>query len=391
MTLTTSEYREAHEEYCKRYDMVRDFSKMTADLRKAEMLIESNGVHRFKYPYISYYSVAKYLQENAGTLRAELDRIADHIHSEINANILIFYVYLTKDAELIKRLIESAKQIYDEHAPCNLESHVSFVNKMLTQPPSELQLPSTDVRDNRDRYNREQDAAAAELQDKAKERAEEPTQDYKYSRQLQDAIKLNIAFKTLQILGQVLRNFPGSLEGPLKLDITRECYLLGLRSIRALLNLAEVNIEELRQYIADLIAERTGLGDQELATKTQSAIIWLTGIFTVGTIKRVSYAVGHRDLAATYEKVLAANGDLPTRVIDVAIKLDHYDDVPERELRQVRTLVLKNRFAYLVVRDLVAEHMYLYGCDYPTLQMLGSSWNIKVTAPQFLLPRGKKT
>jgi hypothetical protein len=342
LTLTTAEYREAHEEYCKRYDMVRDFSKMTADLRNTEMLIETNGIHRFKYPYIFYYSVAKYLQENAGTLRAELNRIADHIYSEINANILIFYVYLTKDAELIKRLIESAKQIYDEHEPCNLEGHVAFVNKMLTQPPNELQLPATDVRANRDRYNREQDAAAAELQNNAKERGGEPTQDYKYSRQLQDAIKLNISFKTLQILGQVLRNFPGSLEGPLKLDITRECYLLGLRSIRALLNLAEVNIEGMRQYIAELIAERTGLGDQELASKTQSAIIWLTGIFTVGTIKRVSYAVGHRDLAATYEKLLAANGDLPTRVIDVAIKLDHYDDVPERELRQVRNLVLKN-------------------------------------------------
>jgi hypothetical protein len=49
-----------------------------------------------------------------------------------------------------------------------------------------------------------------------REQASETAQDYKYDRQLQDVVKLNIAFKTLQILGQVLRNFPGSLEGVLK-------------------------------------------------------------------------------------------------------------------------------------------------------------------------------
>jgi hypothetical protein len=388
-TLTESEFRTAHDIYCNRYDMVRDFSKMASDLRKSEMLVESNGVYRFKYPYIFYYSLAKYFQENAGSLRSDLNDIADHIYNDVNANTLIFYVYLTKDAELIKRLIESARQIYDEHEPCNLESHVEFVNKMLTQSPPPLHLSSTDVRLNRDEANRNQDAAA-ELQ-KEREQANETAQDYKYNRQLQDVVKLNIAFKTLQILGQVLRNFPGSLEGLLKLDITRESYLLGLRTIRALLSLAENNLDSMRVHIADIIAERTGLADQALADKTDSAIIWLTGAASFGTIKRVSYAVGHQDLAATYDKVVTMDGNLSNRVIDVAIKLDHYENVPEQELRKLQSLVLKNPFTFALIRDLVADHLYLYGCDFPTMQMLGSSWNIKITTPQFVLNRAKKT
>jgi len=388
-TMTESEFRAAHEVYCSRYDMVRDFSRMASDLRKAEMLVESNGIYRFKYPYIAYYSLATYFQENASSLRADLNEIADHIYNDLNANTLIFYVYLTKDAELIKRLVESARQIYDEHAPCNLESHVEFVNKMITQSPPPLHLISTDVRLNRDKANRNQDAAA-ELQNE-RERASETAQDYKYDRQLQDVIKLNIAFKTLQILGQVLRNFPGSLEGVLKLDITRESYLLGLRTIRALLNLAENNLDSLRVHIADIIAERTGLADQALADKTDSAIIWLTEAASFGTIKRVSYAVGHQDLAATYEKVVTMDGNLSNRVIDVAIKLDHYENLPEQELRKLQSLVLKNPFTFSLIRDLVADHLYLYGCDYPTMQMLGSAWNIKITTPQFVLNRAKKT
>jgi hypothetical protein len=388
-TLTESEFRTAHDVYCNRYDMVRDFSKMASDLRKSEMLVESNGIYRFKYPYIFYYSLAKYLQENASNLRSDLNDIADHIYNDVNANTLIFYVYLTKDADLIKRMIESAKQIYDEHDPCDLESHVEFVNKMITQTPPPLHLSSTDVRLNRDKANRNQDAAT-ELQQE-RQQANQTAQDYKYNRQLEDVVKINIAFKTLQILGQVLRNFPGSLEGTLKLDITRESYLLGLRTIRALLTLAENNLESMRGYIADIIAERTGLSDQALADKTESAIIWLAGAATFGTIKRVSYAVGHQDLAATYEKVVTMDGNLSNRVIDVAIKLDHYENIPERELRQLQSLVLKNPFTFALIRDLVADHLYLYGCDYPTMQMLGSAWNIKITTPQFVLNRAKKT
>jgi hypothetical protein len=121
----------------------------------------------------------------------------------------------------------------------------------------------------------------------------------------------------------------------------------------------------MRVHIAAIIAERTGLADHALADKTDFAIIWLTEAASFGTIKRVSYAVGHQDLAATYEKVVTMDGNLSNRVIDVAIKLDHYENLPEQELRKLQSLVLKNPFTFSLIRDLVGDHLYLYGCDYP--------------------------
>jgi hypothetical protein len=53
--------------------------------------------------------------------------------------------------------------------------------------------------------------------------------------------------------------------------------------------------------------------------------------------------------------------------------------------------VTDNPFAFALIRDLVGDHLYLYGCDYPTMQALGAAWNIKITAPQFVLSRAKKT
>jgi hypothetical protein len=385
--LTEQEFRAAHEKYCDRYDIVRDFSKMVSDCSTAEILVESAVGYHFKYRYIYFYFVAKYCQENSAMVRRELNEIADHIYNETNTNILIFYVYLTKDAELIRRITENSKRIYDECKPCDLEKDVTFLNTLYTQAPPPLHLMSTDVRSNREAYNRKQDEAAEQERERQAVVEEE---SYEYDRQLEDVIKINIAFKTLRILGQIIRNFPGSLDGQLKLEITEECYSVGMRTLTALLLIAERNLDSLRQYLGAMIAERTGLSDHQLADKTDKAIIWLTMAAAFGSIKRVSYAVGHQELIPTYEKVLSTHDTLATRVIDAVIKLDHDKAIPEASLKELRKRVIKNPFAYTVIRDLVADFLYFYKIDYSIMQQLGASWDIRVAAPKYLENRSKK-
>jgi hypothetical protein len=385
--LNVQEFRAAHQKYCDRYDIVRDVSQMLQAAKSAEILVESPVGYEFKYPYIFYYLVAKYCQENLTSVRNELNQIADHIYNETNANILIFYVYLTKDPELIRRITQNAKRIYDECKPCDMEEDVTFINNLYTQAPSPLHLESADVRSNREAYSRKQDEAADQQHDLAGRSDDE---SYEYDRQLEDVIKINIAFKTLRILGQIIRNFPGSLDGPLKLEITAECYALGMRTLTALLLIAERNIDNLRQYIGAMIAERTGLSDHQLADKTDKAIIWLTIAAAFGIVKRVSYAVGHQELIPTYEKVLVSNDTLATRVIDVVIKLDHDKEIPDRPLTELRKRVLKNQFTFTVLRDLVADFLYLYQLPHHVRQQLGSIWSIQVAAPKFLDNRSKK-
>jgi hypothetical protein len=384
--LTEEEMRQVHSEYCSRYDMVRDFSKMIGDLINAEVLVETNRSYRFKYPYEYYYSVAKYFQDHASSLRQELHSAVDYIYGEANANVLIFYVYLTKDDELIRHIIANAQQIYRSYSPCNMESDVEFLNKLAKTTPPPLLLECGNSSENHDEHNRRHDEAEAHSTPLANEEL-----DIKYDEQLQPLIKITFAFKTLQILGQVLRNFTGSLEGPLKLEITKECYSLGMRTLSAILAVSSSDIDGMRQYLGSLIAERSGITDtKKLASRTDEAIVWLGTAIGFGAVKRVSYAVGHSDLTTTYQKVLQSDGSLSTQMIDAVIKLDHFDRVPEKELEAIEPKVRKNHFAYTVMRDVVADHLYLYNHDFPIMQKLGAKWEISVSAPKFLTNRSKK-
>jgi hypothetical protein len=163
-----------------------------------------------------------------------------------------------------------------------------------------------------------------------------------------------------------------------------------MRTLTALLLIAERNLDNLRQYIGAMIAERTGLSDVQLADKTDKAIIWLTIAAAFGSVKRISYAVGHQDLFPTFEKVLLKNDNLATRVIDTVIKLDHDISVPEDALKGLSKRVAKNPFVYTVIRDLVADFLYFYKIEFPIMQRLGAQWDIKVAAAKYLENRSKK-
>jgi hypothetical protein len=87
---------------------------------------------------------------------------------------------------------------------------------------------------------------------------------------------------------------------------------------------------------------------------------------------------------------LEQNSDLATEIIDAAIKLDHFDRAPEKELKKLQGKVKNNYLASEILRDLVAEYMYLYSVDYKTMQTLGAMWNIKVSIPALISNRSKK-
>jgi predicted MPP superfamily phosphohydrolase len=384
--LNEEEIRAEHDAYCDRFDMVRDFTKMMADLLRAEVLVEEGNVYRFKYPFELYYSAAKYFQINAGALRSELFFISDHIYGERNANVLIFYVYLTKDDSLIGHIIENAKRIFGNYKECDMEGDVEFMNQLSSATPAPLELEIGDAGDRRDEFNKKRDAA--------KERNEPldlEDDEVIYNDQLQILTKILIAIKTLQILGQILRNFTASLEGPLKLDMTRECYSLGLRTITAILSCCQNDIPALRRYFGSLISERTGITDpKKLASRIEEVIVWMGTASAAGMVKRVSYAAGHVDLTRTYRRVLESDERLSIRIIDAAIRLDHFQHPPEDELDELSKRVRKNGFAFTVIRELVGEYIYFFGRHFPALQRIGAQWGIAVSTPSLLGNRSKK-
>ena len=110
-------------------------------------------------------------------------------------------------------------------------------------------------------------------------------------------------------------------------------------------------------------------------------------MWAYGMIRKISYSVGHEELGETYDKVLALNpGNAAVRMVDLAVKLEHMATVPEYEIFSLRDKLVGNLFTYQVLRQLIADFLYLHRVEFRTLQRLGGLFKIEgVTSAEFLL------
>jgi hypothetical protein len=392
-SLTAVDAQRLAEDYFQGYGIRLDSHTLLQNLEQAKLLSVSGGNYSFRYRYLYYFFVAKSFQEalrdpsSEASARNELKVMADRVNYEEYANILLFVIYLTKDVDLIQHMLTNAETIYGKYQPCDFEGDVEFINRLYKEPPKVI-LPATDLRENLEEYRRRLDEAA---------QSEEETQTHeddkvKYDEQLGELVKLNIALKTLRLIGQVLRNFPGSLPRKLKARITETCYQLGLRTLNAVFKIAETNFEDFRSYIAQLIKEHRSFDtDRELEESTDKEILWLSRRCGFAMIKRISYAVGLEILESIYKDVLQQeSGKVSVSLIDLSVKLDHFKGFPERDIERMNDRLQKNYFAGATLRDLVANHLYLFPVDYTIRQRMGQRLDIQTSAPKYLTRRAKK-
>ena len=110
-------------------------------------------------------------------------------------------------------------------------------------------------------------------------------------------VKFITALRHLEILGQVLKNFPGSLEASVKLEIARECFHLGLRSLSAVFEMIRLAQSDILSAMSEEIRHRhPKMTTLEIENRAKESLSGLLHVLSYGLIKRIANAVGR----ATY-------------------------------------------------------------------------------------------
>jgi hypothetical protein len=387
-SISASNLRELAAEYARSYRVRIDFEAMLADLENGRILINTAGNYSFAYRHFFQYFVARYYKDNLGrdsALKAELSEMVDHLSSDRNSTILMFILYFARDsAGVIDKLVANAGRIYQKEKPADLDSDVAFLVQIANR--DEFELPTqVDVEANR----KERRELRDRLEKSDRGNWNKGNRDYVYSDDLSDSDKFRLAMRHIELLGQVIRNFPGSLPGADKLHILKATYLLGLRVLRALMSLLEVSVDHFRKGLAEVMLEADAkryLKDTDFVRKTiEKFIVFLGRVFALGMIVKVASSVGLADLEDAYEEVLNDVGKTnATQLIDIAIKLEHSRDFPEDDIRMLRDALSKNYLAEGVLTTLVIGHMQKYGVDQRMLQKISAILGIKANSPELV-------
>lgn len=390
-----ADFEEVCTEYHTSYRIALEPGRLLRELETIRLFRKVGDSYQFRYRYVFYYFTAKYIKSNLTddshreSLKARLGHMVERLHSEANANILMFVIYLTSDAGLIRQMIGHARTLFAEYGPCDMTDDVKFLN-VSTSRKQVVEAVDGDIANKRRERHQSQD----EIED-----CQEEDDDGEWyhegevvDAELDDVLLVNVAFKNLQILGQVMRNAPGSLQGDLKRDITVNCYELGLRVLSFFFEVMQRHEREFREVFRRLVREKYPKMEEALIIGKVDVMYHSIGCYLAYVIvKRVSYAVGSEPLVETYKETLEHLGPkVSALLIDMSIRLDHLRPMPALAIMRLYGEFGKDKreLGQLLLRMLVIDYMHLFEVEYKTKQKLCKKLGVELKP--LLLHRGSE-
>jgi hypothetical protein len=382
-------------EHCEGFRLEKDPKDLKMEIIESRLLHQLYGKYRFTYTYFYYYFIARYMRDNIDEeyVQSSITQAVREIHREDFANILIFFTYLTKDKRVIRLVIDNAKDLFKGVEPCNLTDHVIFINRLQESVPSIL-LSENDPRAERRLLLIRRDNA--ELDSKPAENEPKEEQEKENSEEVKILLSINHAIKVLQVLGQILRNFGGSIKKDLKIEITKECFDLALRVLNSFYFSLERHLDTNLLPLGDLFGKNfSEIPERDRIKAAKDFIFFITEIMCLGTLHRISYAVGSETLVRTYQDVEDTYNNRATRFVQLSLRLDHCGSFPEGRILELLKEVKKDIFGFTLLRILVVEHFRMFPRPYTIRQSickkLGISFQRTLRSTKLFLIPNKRT
>ena len=283
----------------------------------------------------------------------------------------MFLCHLSKDTIIIDSILKGASSLFSSFPECDLNTDIGFLR--LT-PEDRLFSALPDGEDKEANRHR-----ALQAQDAAESREDKETSDYPTISNISqdnekiEASQINASFKTIQILGQILTNFQGRMDGQEKGDITRTCFSLSFRLVSSFLRYVKTGEKEILQFIEQKIHdEHPELVPSEIRIQSQQYLFQIAEYMVLAITKHTSDSVGLPALSHFFDTIFQSKPSTPYNILSLSIKLDHYGGFPIKDLEVNLRSEHSNYFTKTLIRHLVWLHLYLYEVDYATRQKVGA-------------------
>lgn len=361
-SLSDEEMRLYHAWYGKKYEIAIDYNDYILTLVESRILDHFSQYFSFKYKYIYYFFVARYLSHNIHEdhIRDDISEKCKKLHNENNANIIMFLTHHNKDPFIITELVQNSKKIFAEITPITLEKDISFINGLIDVMPS-LVLEDKQVKESRLKALQSQDQRDASAESAEDSSSTQPDlEDDKDVDHIGLFSKVNFAFKSIEILGQIVKNNYGSLPANRKQAAVEEAFAVGLRTLHSFISFISNNCETLVEAIKQNVEHKGKATKADIDKISKEILFELISGMTSGFIKKISRSVGSDKLTMTFANILSENDHPSFHLIDTSIKLDYKVGLPMDKIKNLEAKLSGNAVAYRVLQQLVLDYIYMF-------------------------------
>jgi hypothetical protein len=383
--------------FAKRYLLNLKFDQLHKQLRDADILEEWNDQVRFKYRYVLLFFGARYLARHFGSeseVTRQVRAVARNIAIAKYADLMLFIVHHSNDPTVLDIVLEESDKVFRTLIPLRLDqADVAPINSLVLEIPR-LALSDESAENRRERDLRRRDATLkkrqAQIDVDVSDLSLSSLQDNSTNDTLDYVQRMSHGLRLMGILGQVLRNYYGSLRAERKEQIASASYAMLGRILRSYFDLICRDKESLGEYVAQQLVEHGAQTQARARSFANRVVFGLASLFAFVMIKRTSEFLGSDKLLPTHEKVVATVDTPLSRLLGLAISLDYPSTgrsgaprlVPVEVLRGLDDEFRNNPCAAWVLRRLVRDYLYMFEVSFKDKHKICETLGISIKSQQ---------
>ena len=348
----------------------------------------------FSSKYIYYYLAAEELAKiikkpEGGDI---VNKLCENIYDEESANILIFLVYHTRDANLLEMLILTGMYPFDKYPTVTLSTNDPIlvdVMSLIPQIREKVLLQDVDPRKQRDKELAKQDTIERRQEQTHRVNSSKSTDILKGIEQDPNLKDLLTAMHSIRILGQIVKNERSGIERQQIIDLITQTYLTSFRMI----GFFGSDIQQSQKEIVDhLVEEAKSKGKQIDTIKVREDVGKLLSFLIYKSclmiFNNLIHAVGTKDFDEIY-KTVAKDLDTPAaHLVSFSIR-SYYGKLNITDLEELYEQFDGNILAQQILRARAIHYVYHHTLSPSDKQRIGSICGLQL-ANKYDVNKGKR-
>jgi hypothetical protein len=374
--ISRKEFDSYYLEYKKDY-IIPNYEIVLKTIKNSKIIFEKEDSLYFGYKYILYYLSAKKISDviDKPEGKAIIKKLFKKVHIEKNASILVFVTHHSKDISFIEESMMNSMIILDSVNPITLEKHDPFydsVRSLVEEVKQDVLEINRNPKDERRKFLKIRDE---------QERANERSEQYEDSQNDKDVEPHDIilpfqqAFRSIEIIGQIVRNRKGSLPKGQLQDMIKEIYTTGFRTVSYVSEMLNNSKDDI---IATLVDESGEYESRSEAEFRISQFIQMMCLQTcLGVFTKLMYSVGNKDLKEIYKNVATELSTPAAKLVSFGIN-SHYGNFSIKELKAIEIDLRGNTVALNLLKARVKSYVYNKKVDYKIKQQIAATLNMTI-------------
>ena len=373
--LPENELREFNDSFSEKYHP-GDFALRIESLIASKILIKRGNYLAFRYPYVYYFLIGRFISQklNDKEIRSFVTNCCKHLYVRENANTILFLAHFTTDEFVIDAIAGALHSLFLDFTPLTFSEDTKLVASVIENAPI-LTYTGEKPEEHRKRVG--------ELRDDLDDGGDGLQDSEEAGSHLSLVAQLTVLFKTIEILGQILKNQYARIERPRKVELISEIFSGPLRALHSFFAAFEKHPDYLVAEIDAALEKRGKLSDPEVRQRIAKRVVGhIVQAMSFGFTQKAGAAVSGDALRVSVSDSVRENGSLAFRLIESSLILDSPAPLPRSLLK---ALLEDSKNDVVAIRTLslqLLHHMYMFKTSETDKQWLASQEGLHINLTQ---------